>query len=66
MKGLFRKFIVTKVNGEPVNSFKFVLSPEKDKADLEALRQYAFKTENEELANDLFNIISKIEGNESK
>jgi hypothetical protein len=61
-KGLYGKYIIEKANGELMgNDFKFVLSPEKDKASLKALKVYANETDNEVLKNDLLNWIEAIE-----
>lgn len=60
-KGLYGKYIIQKADGSPVNSFKFVLSPEKDPAAFSALKNYAVLTENDELKYDLYEVIMDIE-----
>jgi hypothetical protein len=61
-KGLYGKYRITKADGSPVSGFKFVLSPDNDPAAVEALRAYAFKTKNEQLAEDLFSWLEVLEG----
>lgn len=52
-RGLYGKYEVIK-DGEPITDC-FVLEPEDDRAARVALKAYAAATENEELAEDLFN-----------
>lgn len=60
--GLYGKYIIRKADGVPMgDNFKFVLSPEKDRAALMALRTYASVTDNSELKGDLLELISTIE-----
>lgn len=60
-KGLYNKFIVQRVDGKPINDFVFVLRPEKDKAALNALKEYAKSTKNKKLKSDLRKVIGDIE-----
>ena len=58
-KGLKRKYLVFKSDtGEMVENC-FVLQPDKDLAAVEALRAYARATENEALAEDIYNWVGK-------
>lgn len=61
-KGLYGKYIIRKADGAPMgDDFKFVLSPEKDRAALVALRTYASETDNGELKSDLLEFIATID-----
>lgn len=62
-QGLYRKYHVTKANGEPLSGFHFVLSPEEDPAAFEALITYANKTTNARLQEDLVEWILDIKAN---
>ncbi|MGE7305735.1 hypothetical protein ACQKJG_18100 [Priestia megaterium] len=53
-------FRVRKFNGSPINSAKFVLSPERGLASLIALNAYAEHTPNEELRKDIKNWVQLI------
>lgn len=59
-KGLYGKYQVFKADGSEVNSFKFVLSPEKDAAALLALEVYAIVTDNDLLRKDLERVVKEI------
>ena len=58
-KGLKAKYLVFKADtGEKVDNC-FVLRPDKDPAAVEALRAYASATDNETLAEDIYNWVGK-------
>ena len=58
-KGLKAKYLVFKADtGEMVDNC-FILRPDKDPAAVEALRAYASATDNETLAEDIYNWIGK-------
>jgi len=54
MKGLYDKYIITKVDGTPVEGFHFILKPESDPVAFDALAYYAKWTHNNQLAVDLW------------
>ena len=58
-KGLKAKYLVFKADtGERVGNC-FVLCPDKDPAAVEAIRAYARATDNETLAEDIYNLVGK-------
>lgn len=58
-KGLKAKYLVFKADtGEKVDNC-FVLRPDKDPAAVEAIRAYARATDNETLAEDIYNWVGK-------
>ena len=58
-KGLKAKYLVFKADtGERVGNC-FVLRPDKDPAAVEAIRAYASATDNETLAEDIYNLVGK-------
>lgn len=60
-KGLKAKYLVFKADtGERVGNC-FVLHPDKDSAAVEAIRAYARATDNETLAEDIYNWVGKCE-----
>lgn len=59
-EGIYQLYTITKVNGDPVEDFKFVLSPEKDSASRKALEKYAEETDNYALAADIYTWLSYI------
>ena len=60
-KGLKSKYLVFKADtGERVGNC-FVLRPDKDHAAVEAIRAYASATDNETLAEDIYNWVGKCE-----
>lgn len=61
-KGLYQKFKVTYADGSPLSpdDIVFVMMPTKDPAALAAVETYARLTKNEELAQDLYELLSAI------
>lgn len=58
-KGLYGKYIITKVDGTTVSDRCFILKPDKDPAAVKALQAYAAATDNEYLRNDLYKWVGK-------
>ena len=57
-RGVYGKYKIERTDGKPMKKgFRFVLSPEHDPAALEALKTYADKTENKQLAEELKHMI---------
>jgi len=61
LRGLYNKYIVLHLDGTPTQGHYFILKPETDKAAVEALKSYAHATQNEQLAEDLWQWIKELE-----
>lgn len=60
MEGLYDKYIVLNKDGTPTTGRYFVLKPETDDDALAVLAGYAARTQNEQLAYDLWQWINEI------